>query len=458
MGNTGKSIAMKHVKPIERTIDSMGAFIAQIIHHETTAGVVLFISMSLALAIMNSGLSSYYQALINIEAGIEIGSFRFSEPLKLWVNDGLMTIFFLMVGLEIKKELLDGTLSSPKNAALPAIAALGGMAVPALIYFSLNPEPPASAGWGIPMATDIAFAMGLLALLGPRAPRSIYFFLVALAIVDDLGAVTVIALFYTKHIAVEFLRDAMAIWGIMLLLNYAGVRRLTPYYLLAVLLWFAMLKSGVHATIAGVLTAIAIPAREKTTFTNQKDIVRGLDLEIAEMEEGKLSPEKRFSLVQSVKRRIEVMESPMNRAIHDLHIPVAYLVMPVFAFMNAGITMSLSSIGNVLATPIGKGIAFGLFFGKFFGIFFSSALAVRLNVAKLPDDTNHLHLAGTALLGGVGFTMSIFIASLAFRANEALLASAKTAILLGSLAAAMAGLFVVGFLPRLWNENKPTGK
>ncbi|MBI4665081.1 MAG: Na+/H+ antiporter NhaA [Nitrospinae bacterium] len=421
---------------IERTFDTVNAFIESVIRHETTSGVVLLISTALALLIMNSGLSSAYLNFINTVIGVNIGGWGLTEPLKLWVNDGLMAIFFLMVGLEIKREVLIGELATPKKALLPIIAAIGGMVMPAFIYFMFNPGPPELYGWGIPMATDIAFAMGILAAAGKKAPRSLYVFLIALAIVDDLGAVMVIAIFYTKYLAAEYLGAAMLVWALMFILNLGGVKSLLPYYVLAIFVWFAMLHSGIHATLAGVMTAMAIPLSGKLPESS---------LDLCELSHGQDRTEKHHTVNNSgktlmeAKKRIFLVESPVDRALADLHLPVAYIVMPVFAFVNAGIPLSLELAGKIFTHPVAHGVILGLCIGKFAGITLSSLAAVKLGAARLPDGMSVAHLAGGGLIGGVGFTMSIFIAALGFRNEPELLLTAKTAILFGSTLSAILG-------------------
>jgi NhaA family Na+:H+ antiporter len=373
------------------------------LHHESSGGLVLMGSAALALVVANSPLAPAYFGALKAYLG----------PLSLghWINDGLMAVFFLLVGLEIKREMLDGQLSSWSRRALPGIAAVGGMAVPAAIYLGFNAgDPQAAAGWAIPSATDIAFALGVLSLLGSRVPVSLKVFLTALAILDDLGAVVIIALFYTAGLSLPDLAGAALVVAVLAGLNRAGVMRLLPYLVLGAVLWVLVLRSGVHATIAGVVLALTIPLH--------------------------LAPGAPDSAT-----------SPLHRLEHALHRPVAFLVVPVFGFANAGV--SLLGLGaEALAAPVTAGVAAGLFLGKLVGVFGAAALTIRVGLADLPMGAGWAQLVGVSLLCGIGFTMSLFIALLAFPGVEALQDQAKIGILLGSLLAGVAGVVVLLFAPR----------
>jgi NhaA family Na+:H+ antiporter len=374
--------------------------------------------------------------------GLAIGGWTLEMTLQHWINDGLMALFFFVVGLELKRELLVGELAKPRNAALPIAAAIGGMVVPALIYFAINPAGDAALGWAIPMATDIAFAIGALALLASRVPKALITFLVALAIVDDLGAVTVIAVFYTDTIALFPLGVAGALFLMLIVFNLIGIRKVLPYFIVAVFLWYAFLQSGVHATLAGILGALSVPATPKydpERFSQHvKELMRRFD---ASHEPGKsiMTNDALRAVVQTLENGVHSVETPLQRLEHIWHIPVAYFVIPIFALVNAGIPLAIGSLGEILTDPVTLGVSLGLVLGKFVGITGASWLMLKLGVAALPKDTRFSQIAGVSLLAGIGFTMSIFVAQLGFGAREDLLLMAKTGILVGSLLAGVAG-------------------
>jgi len=373
---------------------------------ESASGILLAAFAALALVWANSPWRESYETFWHTEVSIGFGSANLSKGLLHWINDGLMAIFFLVVGLEIKRELLIGELADIKKATLPVAAAIGGMIVPALIYIAFNYESSTVSGWGIPMATDIAFSLGVLTLLGKRIPYQLKVFLTAFAIVDDLGAVLVIAIFYTSEISFIALGVAVALLTALLALNKAGVRRLLPYVLVGLLLWFAVLKSGVHATIAGVVLAMAIPARSRSEQNGKVPVT-----------------------------------TPLQTLEHTLHPWVSFIIVPVFALSNAGVALS----GQLLSTflhPVGLGIILGLLLGKQLGITLFSWLAVRFGLASLPANVRWLHVYGASLLGGIGFTMSLFIAVLAFGESH-LLSIAKIAVLIASVLAGTAGWIIL---------------
>ncbi|MFM0334548.1 Na+/H+ antiporter NhaA [Paraburkholderia strydomiana] len=348
--------------------------IADFLKLESAGGLLLVAAAALALICSNSPLRQAYDGLLNIPVEIRFGSFALAKPLLLWINDGLMAVFFLLVGLEVKREVIEGELSTPAQIVLPVVAGLGGMVVPALIYFIFNRGNGAALnGWAIPTATDIAFALGVLSLLGKRAPVSLKIFLTAVAIADDLGAILIIALFYTAELSIAMLFWAAVAIVILIALNVQKVTRLAPYVMVGVILWVFVLKSGVHATLAGVAIAFAVPL--KTTNTKGA--------------------------------------APLHQLEHSLHPWVAFGVLPVFAFANAGVSFAGVTL-TALAEPLPLGIAVGLFAGKLVGVFGASAILIRLDLAKLPEGAGWLQLIGVAALCGVGFTMSLFIGSLAF--------------------------------------------
>jgi Na+:H+ antiporter, NhaA family len=411
-----------------------------------------------ALLWANSPWSESYFTFWNTELNIEIGSFHFEETLKGIVNDGLMAIFFFVVGMEIKRELVVGELAGVRKAALPAMAALGGMILPALIYvgFVFSTGGDALNGWGIPMATDIAFAIGALSLLGPRIPKNLITFLIALAIVDDLGAVAVIAVFYTESIDLQALACAFACTLGLVFLNLGGVRRSMPYAFVGIMLWVFMLASGIHATIAGILVAFVIPIRPKfepALFISRMKDTTGKMLE-AVADNPDIVHNTRFrSLVSSLGDGVALVQAPAQRAEHALHLPVAYLVIPIFALANAGIPIDFANFGSYLNHPITLGVLAGLVVGKPLGIAGFTWLVVKMGWADLPTGLNMKHILGVGLLGGIGFTMSIFIADLGFAGMAQDLLMAKTGILLASAIAGFGGFFWLMFHTREPGSN-----
>ncbi|HVS04338.1 MAG TPA: Na+/H+ antiporter NhaA [Thermoanaerobaculia bacterium] len=406
---------------------------------ESASGILLVAAALVALLWANSAAGASYFRLWQTLGTVGLGGFAISKPLLLWINDGLMAIFFFVVGLEIKREVLVGELAEPRKAALPIAAAVGGMVVPAAIYAALNAGGPGTPGWGIPMATDIAFALGVLALLGPRVPLALKVFVTAVAIVDDLGAVLVIALFYTERLSLTMLGVGAACLVLLALINRAGVRRTWPYALVGAALWVAFLKSGVHATIAGVLLALTIPARRTI---DAPEFLRRAELLLAEFREdvapGRDRPTAdQRDAVHALERAAENLGTPLVRLEHALHPWVAFFIMPVFALANAGVAVG----GDVLATlgqPISLGIILGLFVGKQVGVLGAAWLAVKAGIAAMPAAVSWRQVWGVSLLCGIGFTMSLFIAGLAF-ADPAFVDDAKVGILVGSLVSGVAG-------------------
>lgn len=374
---------------------------------ETSAGIFLMLAAALALLANNSFLSGLYSNFLLTPVELRIGAFELAKPLLLWINDGLMAIFFFLVGLEVKREVVQGELSSFRKASLPFLAALGGMAGPALIYSYINwGDELTMRGWAIPSATDIAFALGVLALLSNRVPASIKIFLLTLAIIDDIGAIAIIAVFYTENLSVEMLGLSLAGFAVLVGLNRSGVKSITPYALVGLFIWACVLKSGVHATLAGVLTALAIPMKGKS----------------------------------------EGDQSPLHYLEHALHPWVAFMVLPIFAFANAGVSLSEISIADLTAT-VPLGIALGLFFGNQLAIFSLTFVAVKIGLAKLPDGVRWIQIYGTGCLAGIGFTMSLFIGTLAFSDPE-LINQVRLGVLMGSFASAILGYTVLALSSR----------
>ncbi len=410
----------------------------------SASGVILIFCMILALAWANSPWKHGYDVFHTIEVRLGLGPFGSTMSLAHWINDGLMAVFFLLVGLEIKREILAGELSRLKQAALPIAGALGGMIVPALIYASFNRGGPASAGWGIPMATDIAFALGVLSLLGNRVPLGLKVFLAALAIIDDLGAVLVIAFFYTADLNLAALGAAAPIVATLVLLGRLGVRSLYPFLALGACLWVALLQSGIHATIAGVLLALCIPHRGRIDEETFSRLVPGI-LERFRIASGKawtpILNAERVDAIHDLEKAAEDVEPPLQRLERKLHPWVSFLIVPVFAIANAGVEINPATAAS-LAAPVGLGVALGLLLGKPVGIFLFSWSAVRLGLGELPPGVGWRDMAGCSVLGGIGFTMSVFIAGLGL-AGTPFLDQAKLAILAASTLSGVLGWLIL---------------
>ncbi len=389
-------------------MNPLSSAIREFLRLEASGGILLLAAAIAAMAFANSPWSGVYEGLLAIPVELRAGSFEIAKPLLLWINDGLMAVFFFLVGLEIKREFLEGHLADRSQAVLPALAALGGMVVPGAIYAAINwGDPVALRGWAIPTATDIAFAVGVLALLGSRVPAGLKVFLLTLAILDDLGAIVVIALFYTDHLSLASLGVAAVALAVLAVFNRRGIAAVPPYLLVGAIMWAAVLKSGVHATLAGVALALFIPMR------GPDDV------------------------------------SPLRRLEHDLHPAVAYGILPLFAFANAGVPLEGMTLAT-LASPVPAGIALGLLAGKTLGVLAACAATVGLGFARLPEGADWRQMAGVAILCGIGFTMSLFIGSLAFEGEAARVANeSRLGILAGSIAAGVLGYFVLrAALPR----------
>lgn len=369
---------------------------------EKTGGVLLLCCVVISLVIANSSLASSFTNLLNQSIGFTNTIIDLNYSISLWINDGLMAVFFLLVGLEIKREILTGELSDIKKASLPVLAAIGGMVVPALIYFIINKNTETAQGWGIPMATDIAFALAIIAMLGKSVPSSLKIFLAALAIADDLGAILVIAIFYTSEIHFNYLFMALGVFCILMLLNFLKVKKLYYYIPLGIILWYLVHHSGIHATIAGVLLAFTIPNESKEDT------------------------------------------SPLIKLEHLLTTPVNFIIMPLFALANTSITFEQGMVDG-LGTPLGLGILLGLLAGKTLGVTIFSYIAVKLKWAQLPDKAKWMHMVGVGLLAGIGFTMSIFIAMLSF-SEPVFINEAKFAILITSAIAGLSGYIFLKYV------------
>ena len=385
----------------------MVSYIREFLRLETSGALLLLAGTILGLICANSPLISLYNNFLDVPVAVQLGQLKIAKPLLLWINDGLMAVFFFMIGLELKREFVEGELSNFSQVIMPLLGAVGGMVVPALVYVYFNlSDSIALKGWAIPAATDIAFALGVLAAFGSRAPLSLKIFLTTLAIFDDIGAIVIIAIFYSANISVASLIFAAAIFIALFIINKRGVISLTPYIVLGIILWVAVLKSGVHATLAGVVLAFFIPMYDKSS---EKDEAH----------------------------------SPLVKLEHDIHPTVAYLILPLFAFANAGVSLSGITLSDLL-DPVPLGIAAGLFVGKQIGVFGFCFAGVKLGIAKLPDNSNWVSIYGISTICGIGFTMSLFISSLAFEnAGIEYITESRIGILLGSILAAALGYFIL---------------
>lgn len=425
------------------TIEKIMAPVSRFIHLEYTSGIVLLISVVIAIAWANSPFHAFYEHLWHINFSVGFDKFLLSHPLHIWINDGLMAIFFFVIGLELKREFMEGELSSLQKASLPMTAALGGMLVPAVIYFFINKGTQAAHGWGIPMATDIAFALALLSMASKHIPVSVKIFLSALAVADDLGAVLVIAFFYTEQI--NFMPLAIGGGFLILLMvgNRMGIRSALFYLLLGIGAWIGFLLSGVHATIAGVLVAFTIPAVTRIDEQIYSSNLRKLsyDFEADIPQRGSLITPLQNKTIQKVKTLSMAAETPLQTIEHALHPWVAFGIMPLFALANAGIVITSDFFSSII-NPVSIGVAAGLIIGKFTGILLFCWIMVRFKISSLPEGANWKHIAGVALLAGIGFTMSLFISGLAFN-NPAFIDQAKYGILIASIIAGILGTIVL---------------
>jgi len=425
--------------PIEKIIAPVNRFI----HLEYTSGIVLLISVIIAVIWANSAWHDFYHHIWEINFSIGFDTYVLRHPLHIWINDGLMAIFFFVIGLELKREFMDGELSTFKKALLPMSAALGGMLVPALIYFAINKGTDTAHGWGIPMATDIAFALALLSMAGKHVPSSVKVFLSALAVADDLGAVLVIAFFYTAGVNFTALGIAGIFLAVLITGNKLGVRSSIFYLVIGIGVWIGFLLSGVHATIAGVLVAFTIPAVTRIDEVIYSASLRKLTDEFEQEIPGNstLTTPQQHKTIQQVKNLSLAAETPLQKIEHALHPWVAFGIMPLFALANSGIVIGADFLTSVI-NPVSIGVTAGLIIGKFTGILFFTWLMVKTGTAALPEGANWRHITGVALLGGIGFTMSLFISGLAFK-NPEFVDQARYGILIASVLAGIMGTLVL---------------
>lgn len=422
---------------------------AQFMHTQSSGAIVMLVFTVLALIAANTDLWNELDALWHMHAGVTFEEWSFSQSLLHWIDDALMAAFFFVVGLEIKREIIVGELSSPRKAALPIFAAFGGMVVPALLYTAVNFGGDAARGWGVPMATDIAFALGVLALLGSRIPVGLKIFLAALAIVDDIGAILVIALFYTESITASWLLAAAVVVVVMIVLNILGVDSPVPYFVAGVVLWFFVFNSGIHATIAGVVAAFTIPSKAKLA---PLDFARFAQKKLAEIESCDVPDAHVLADPQQQLCALEIRNAaihsaaPLQRLEFSMHPFTTFVVLPLFALANAGVRVVGTPVDELLGSSA-AGIALGLIVGKPLGIALMSWVAVRAGVSELPKGVSWWHVVGAGMLGGIGFTMSIFVSGLAFT-DAAALTEAKVAILVASTAAGLLGYLTLRTVSR----------
>ncbi|PIF06121.1 MAG: Na+/H+ antiporter NhaA [Draconibacterium sp.] len=422
--------------------------LAKFIKLETSGSIILFAATIAALVLANSPFSDEFLGFWQNYITISIPGLELSKPVIKWINDGLMAVFFFLIGLEIKREVLSGELSHIKKASLPFFAGVGGMIVPALLFTFLNNGEPGSEGWGIPMAADIAFSLGILQLLGKRVPMGLKVFLMAFAIIDDLGAVLVIAFFYSAEVKWIFVIVAIVLVALLFVISNRGYYSKYLFFILGIAIWVLFLKSGIHATIAGVLIALTIPMKRKTNtvaFHNEmKNILDRFVADCNPAEEKSILTKQQINAIDDLEYLTEGTASPLQYIEHNLHGWVSYLIMPLFAFANAGVVFNFS--GDLHLT-LALNIALSLFFGNVVGIFLFSWLSIKLKLAEPPENVTFRQLAGVAFLGGLGFTMSLFINNLAF-SDQTLIDSAKIGILLGSFMAGLTGYLLLRLILR----------
>lgn len=434
--------------PVIRRLERKNSSFQHLINTQIISSILLLITTiaTLAWASIDS-LNHWYEVFVNTQVGLTIGSAIFAMPLNIFVNDFLLTIFFFMIGLEIKKEFLVGELSNVKSAATIFIAALGGMVVPALIFLLFNFHHPQFIGWGIPMATDTAFALGILALFRNKLPKSIFIFVAALAIVDDIGAILVIAFYYTAQLHILSIIIGFLILGVLATLGYLGVRHFSPYFLLGLCVWVLFESAGLHGTVAGILVAFCIPATSKKNSQHAAHklffLVNKFKLLHRSNAKSTLHNQQQHDILEHIGSTVQHSTTPLQRWKNSLEIPVLLLVLPLFALTNAGVDVSWMAVHSAFNDPVSIGIFTGLFLGKPIGITLFTYLSQRLHIGKLPGNCTMREIVPVSLFTGIGFTMSLFIATRSFINNDVLLNNAKVGIILGSLFAIIAGMIIL---------------
>lgn len=436
--STRQLVADQIIKPTQRFFKK-----------EAASSILLIAATIIALIWVNSDIGETYKSFWHTQISFVFGNLRISKTLVHWINDGLMALFFFTVGLEIKREILVGELASPKKALLPVIAALGGMLVPGLVYVVFNLGTPTLNGWGIPMATDIAFALGAIAVFGRRLPMGLRIFLAAFAIADDLGAVIIIAVFYTQEIVWSYILISFFLTLGLAVANFLWIRWTLVYAILGISLWFFVLGSGVHPTIAGVIVSLFVPARGRYDtdhfLQNVKNITEKFQCEEQSCGHSILLNQEHMYAVQALELACHDVETPLQRLMHALHPWVVFLILPLFAMGNTGLTFHGIIFSKAASHPVILGIIFGLVFGKPLGILLFSYLAVKTGLAALPQDIRWSHIFGAAMLGGIGFTMALFLSDLSF-SSSLLLNYARLAILVGSVLSALIGIAYLGIV------------
>jgi NhaA family Na+:H+ antiporter len=427
----------RRARPLERVLFAVVAPVQRFFRTEAAGGILLIASAIVALGLANSRFGHAYESLFHASIRLGAGPFEVTLPLHALINDVLMTVFFVVAGMEIKRELVTGELSTLRQAALPLIAAAGGMLVPAVIYLAWNRHGPARAGWAIPTATDIAFALGCLSLVKRRVPWSLFVFLTALAIFDDLGAILIIALFYGGKPHLPSLLAAAGVAAGLFALARARVHRPWVYYLVGIVLWLAVARAGLHPTIAGVLVGLAMPARGARPLEHALE-----DIEVAVEGLRQLPRGRAEGSLLAIERHVESLQPPVERALHALHGPVAFVIVPLFALANAGVEIQGAAAASA-AAPITLGVAAGLVAGKTIGILGATFAAVKLRLAPMPTGARWPHVFGIAMMGGIGFTMSLFVTGLAFKDHPDLATASKIGILSGSLVSALGGMLLL---------------
>ena len=427
------------------------------INSQATASIFLLICTVTALIWASiPAISHSYTSLVNTSLGFHVAHFLFDKPLQFWVNDILLALFFFFVGLEIKREFLVGELTKPKSALFVVIAAVGGMVVPASIYYLVNTGTVTQFAWGIPMATDTAFALGILSCFRKMIPKGAFTFLAALAIIDDIGAILVIAIFYTKNVDPSLLLIAMFFCGMLFLMNYAGFRKPLPYFLVGILIWTSLEATGIHGTVAGIIVAFLIPARPKK---GPKHFIKKTRELLNYFEKRKainplvLEDEKQHAVLEKVQEVAKEATTPLQRWESKLELPIALLVLPLFALVNAGITVDINLITDIFKQPVALGIFLGLVFGKPLGVLLFSKIAVTCNWGKLPDNTNFYHILCVSVLTGIGFTMSIFISDLSFSHQAHFLALSKLSLVISSFVAGIVGIIILKIVSVKFSEK-----
>lgn len=414
---------------------------------QIAGAVILIICAVVAMFWANSRWSMQYFDLQKVIVGFDLGSFDLKKTVGHWINDGLMAFFFLLVGLEVKREIVAGELRTLSKALLPIVAAIGGMIVPALVYVWFNIGHDTITGWAIPMTTDLAFVLGIMALLGSRIPKQLFIFVSAAAVVDDILAVIIIAIFYTQSLHWGFLGLALVMTIILFIFNRLNIRLIWPYLLVGAILWYALLYGGIHATVAGVIIAVMIPAKSEH---DPKEIQKVLEHLTCKFEKLKDKADEAFvetshAILKTLEKAVTYYETPLERLEHRLHVPVMYYIVPIFVLANAGVLLSDVNLSDLLHSPLTLGVGLGLLIGKSLGIFIMISLCVWLKIAKLPDGMKLHYFLPASILSGIGFTMSIFVAELSFGSSERLMVEAKMGILGASVLCAILGFILALF-------------